>query len=304
MSLSVAEQVEHAMGIGASDSAAAVRLSKWKTQYKLFRRKLELDPPDEREELHLEMGQVLEPMIVNRFAKKQKVTVVDRQLKIVDPENPWRWVTLDGRVAETGAHVEAKSVGMADPAEWGDEMTDNEVPMEYFIQCQHGLACNPAAPYTWLPMVVLNRQFRVYRIQRDPDLITLMTAQEKEFMRMLEAREPPPPQDMEDISLMWPSHRDAKKVEASKDLAILVSTFKDSKAKVKEMVDAQEEMKLLIARHIGDAAELVFAGKTIVTYKQAKASMKFQVDQFQVDHPALYDKYLREVPGSRRMLTK
>lgn len=304
MSLTAQQQIERRSGLGASECAAAVGLSKWETPLQLWRKKLGLDRPDEREELHLEMGQALEPMILNRFEKKQKVKVIDRQLRIVDPAWPQRWVTLDGRSATDGAHVEAKSVGMADPAEWGEEFQDDAVPMQYFLQCQHGLACNPDAPYAWLPLVVLNRQFRIYRIRRDDELIAMLTEQERAFLALVESKTPPPPIDLDDTKLMWPSHRENKQIEASIEVASAVGQLKVCKAQAKELDEKQEKFKLAIQAHMGDAAELIFAGRTIATWKKAKDSQKFDVEQFAIDKPLMYEQYCKPVTGSRRLLTK
>jgi len=176
--------------------------------------------------------------------------------------------------------------------------------MPYYIQAQHGLACVPDAPYTWMPIVVLNRQFRVYRIQRDPETIALLTEQEKAFMRLVEIGEPPPPVDLEDASLRWPGHREGKWLMATDEIAAVVAEFKQSKAEAKTIEFQQAELKLKIAEHLGDAAELVYEGKSICTYRQPKDSLKFDAARFEADHPDLYARYLRPVPNARRMLAK
>lgn len=304
MSLTPQQRIERRAGLGASDAAAAIGLSKWQTPLQLYLEKIGQAPPDKDEDaLHLEIGSALEPMIIERFARKQRIQVIDRQRKFVDPTWEKRWATADGIAANDGAWVEAKSVGIADPTEWGDELEDGAVPMIYYIQNQHSLACS-GAPYAWLPVVMLNRQFRIYRIQRDEELIALMTKQEREFMRLVEARIPPPPVDLDDAKLMWPSHRENKRVDADEQMAGVVAALKDSKVRAKALEEAQEDMKLRIQKHMGDAAELVFCGKTICTWKQAKASQKFDEDRFATDQPVLYRQYLKDVPGSRRMLTK
>lgn len=302
MSLSVQQLAERRTGLGASDAAAAIGLSRWKTPLQLYLEKIGLAQESDSEALHLEMGQALEPMIIARFEKKQRVTVTDRQRKFVDPTWPQRWVTTDGVASDRGM-VEAKSVGMADPAEWGEEFEDGAVPMIYLVQSQHGLACT-GLPFAWMPVVILNRQFRIYRIQRDEELIELITTKEREFMAMVEARTPPPPINLEDAQIMWPSHREGKRIEASDEIALTVAEFKASKQKMKDLEFSQETLKLRVQKAMGDAAELVYCGKVVCTWKQAKPSKKFNEDAFAIAHPDLYQQFQIEVPGSRRMLTK
>ena len=150
-----------ALGLGASDAAAAVGLSKWKTPYQLWQEKLGIAANDDHdaEALHLEMGNALEPLAIARFERKQKLTVSDRQVRVVDPTWDKRWVTVDG-LASDGGLVEAKSVGFADPREWGDEFDDGAIPMHYLLQTQHAMACTVAS-HTWVPVIELNRQFRI-----------------------------------------------------------------------------------------------------------------------------------------------
>lgn len=302
MSFTPEQLLERRKGLGASDSAAACGLSKWKTRLQLYLEKTGQAQPTDQEALHLEMGHALEPMILTRFERKQKLTVTNRQEKFVDPDWPKRWSTVDGISSDWGV-VNAKSVGFADPREWGDESEDSAVPMEYLISSQHEMACTDLS-FAWLPVVVLNRQFRIYRIERDDELIELVTNKEKEFMEMVEARTPPPPADLEDAKLLWPSHKTNKRVDADDDIAQAVRRLKRSKARAEKLGELQDALKLHIQRHMADAAELIYIGKPICTWKQAKPSMKFDEDAFALRHPRVYQKYLREVPGSRRMLLK
>ena len=56
---------------------------------------------------------------------------------------------------------------------------------------------------------------------------------------------------------------------------------------------------------LGERDTLVdLTGKPLVTWKQSKASAKFDVNAFKTDFEETYKAYLREVPGSRRFLIK
>jgi putative phage-type endonuclease len=302
MALTPLQKSERRLGLGASMAAPACGLSKYKTPYKLWREMALGEDLDEGEKLHLDMGHVLEPFTLDRFARTQKKTVIDRQVKVVDPKHPWRWVTLDGRCQEDRAPIEAKSVGFANPAEWGEEFEADAVPMEYYAQCQHNMACTDAS-YVWFPVIVLNRQFRVYKIHRDQGVIDHMTNVQTQFLEMVRNKTPPPPQTMDDVSTMFPGNNGAlaKADEATRSLVV---EMKAKKADIKIMEEATEELKLQIAAYMGDSTELLYNGRLITTYRRAKDSKKFDINTFMVDHPAMYDKYLIPVPGSRRMLLK
>lgn len=292
--------------LGASRAAVAVGLSPWQTPYQLYLEmlgQLPANDPNAEDPLHLEMGQVLEPVAIRRLEKRLRVSVTDRQLRVVDPSWPRRHVTMDGRINDE-EYVEAKSTGFADPTEWGDEEEEDAVPMQYYIQCQHGMACN-GCTYAWIPLIVTNRQFRIYRVRRNDEVIAELTAKEREFLARIDARDPPPPSSLEDIKLRWTSHVEHKRMPATAEVARLVNRHARNRRLLKAAESRKEALQLAITAHMSDAAELVdVAGDLLATFKQAKASKKFNEDQFAIDHPALYAKYLRDVPGSRRFLNK
>jgi putative phage-type endonuclease len=293
------------LGLGASDAAAAVGLSKWKSPYQLWQEKLGQaanDDDADGEALHLEMGKVLEPVAIARFERKAKLTVTDRQLQVVDPTWGVRWVTLDGRASDGGI-VEAKSVGFADPREWGDEFEDSAVPMQYLIQAQHAMACT-GATHAWVPVIVLNRQFRIYRVMRDEELIGMLTAKEREFWQHVIDRTPPPPIDAEDAYRQWPQDSGTT-IECDELTLVAVAQYAQAKANIKAAEMDADLAKAKIATFMGPNAILVGPDrKPVITWKTAKGSVKVNVDAMRGAHPAIVKQFEFEQPGSRRMLIK
>lgn len=295
------------MGLGASDAAAAVGLSKWKTPFQLWREKTGKTPANddsfEAEALHLEMGKALEPIAIARFERKEKLTVTDKQVQVVDPAWPTRWVTLDGRASDGGL-VEAKSVGFADPAEWGDEFVDGAIPLIYLLQTQHALACCPEASHAWVPVIVLNREFRVYRVQRDEELIAMLTAKERAFWQHVVDLVPPPPISAADAYEQWPQDSGGI-VTADADTAAAVVKYATAKAKVKAAEMDADLAKHSITSFMRENSTLLAAdGKPLITWKTAKGSTKVDVGKMREAHPAIVKAFEFTEPGSRRMLIK
>lgn len=303
MTLNAAQLEERRAGLGASDAAPAVGLSPWVTQYQLYLEKTGAAPAgNDDETLYLEMGEALEPVALSRFTKKTHFTVSDRQKKVVDPQWPRRWVRLDG-LSSDGGLIEAKSTGFADPDEWGDELEDDAIPMHYLMQVQHGLACT-GLQHAWMPLIISNRQFRLYRVKRDEELIELLTTREREFWTRVEARDPPAPANLEDAKLRWPSHV-AKRSQATEEVAVALAEHRAVKERIKAAEIEEERLKLIVQQHMGDAAELVdVSGNVLCTWKQAKASQVFDEKKFAAENPAVYSRYLFDRPGSRRFLNK
>lgn len=303
MSISAAEIIQRREGIGASEAAAAVGLSPWTTQYQLYLEKIGEGPPREDDDaLHLEMGHALEPVALSRFCKATRLQISDRQRKFVDPVWPRRWVTVDAIASDDGC-VEAKSTGFADPSDWGDELEDGAVPQHYYVQALHSLACS-GKPHVWMPLIVTNRQFKLYRIQRDDEAIALLTDREKEFWARVEARDPPPPSNLDDVKLRWPTHQLPQR-QADEAAALAIADLKGLKAEIKAAVEKKESLELQIKTFMGSAAAIVdIAGKPLCTWKQNKSSIIFDEGRFALDCPDLYRKYLFERAGARPLLTK
>lgn len=291
-------------GLGASDAAAAVGLSKWKSPYELWLEKTGQAPSDvDPEALPIVMGNVLEAVVLAQFTKRTGLTVTRRQEQVVDPSWPIRWVTLDG-MASDGGLVEAKSAGFADPAEWGDEHEDDAVPMQYYLQCQHGLACTDA-PFAYMPLVVLNRQFRLYRIQRNDEVIQQLTEQERLFWACVEERIAPDPVSLEDAALRWPTDT-AAEIVASSEVVSLVHQIKDLREQEKALRLSIDGVRLQIEKYMGEHGALTPAAgaKPLITWKQAKPTRVLDTDALRAAHPYLCSKYEIERPGSRRFLVK
>lgn len=302
-------QIDRNKGLGASDAAAAIGLSKWKTPFQLWQEKLGLTPRtadnDERfqdELLHLEMGKVLEPVAIARFEKKTGYAVRDRQLQVFDKDLPWRWVTLDGVAADEGL-VEAKSVGFANPLDWGDELTDDAIPIPYLVQVQKGLGITGRA-HGWVPLIVLNREFRIYRIQRDQEFIDLIRQRETEFMQHVWDRTPPPPIDYIDAARQWPQDSGTTIVATAEAVGFVSELAKAKQArKTAELDEILAQAK--VAKFMGENAILAGDnGKPLVTWKTAKPSHKTDLAALTAKHTELVSQFEIEVAGSRRMLVK
>lgn len=298
-------------GLGASDAGPACGLSKFKSPVELYLEKRGEMPPaytdEERfdEALQLEMGRVLEPVAIRRLEKKTGLKVSNQQLRCVDPFWSQRWATLDGDASDGGI-VEAKSVGIADPREWGDEYTVNAVPIVYLAQIHHAFGCvNDAVRHCWVPVIVLNRQFRVYRVERDDDFVARIREQEQEFWSHVMSGTPPKPQSDRDLKLLYPEHKSGKREKATALDEAKWHALGVARAEMAKYEASRKGLELALKTRMGDAEELVNAkGETLLTWKKARDGWKFDTDSFGADEPKLFHEYMKPNPGSRRLLYK
>lgn len=292
-------------GLGASDAAPSIGASQWRTPFQVWREKMGLATDRELEpaRLPLLMGKAIEPLTLDLFTRKSGLKTTAHQRRVHDPIAPWRWVTLDA-LAEDGMPVEAKSAAVAYAGDWGDENEDDAVPMPYFINAQHAMGCCDDWQYIWMPLIVLNRQFRLYRIRRDEDVVRLVRANEDIFMGYVRTGTPPPAVDLEDVSAMFPTER-LSSLEASVDIMQTLQSLTELKSAKKALEEQEAAKALEIKSFMGEHSALTDpTGRTLCTWKQAKASRVFDKERFRAAYPLLYAQYEDEKPGSRRLLLK
>ncbi len=65
-----------------------------------------------------------------------------------------------------------------------------------------------------------------------------------------------------------------------------------------------EAEKASLQMLLKDADTLVNGDSVLATWRQSKASKRFDADRFKLEHPDLWAAYQREVVGARRFLLK
>ena len=94
--------------IGASDAAAAIGESPWKTPVELWQEKTGRVKRDDAPTEEMIIGKLLEPRILQRYTETTGFPVLDQQAFHRHPVLPFLTDTLDGRRPD-GVVVEAKS---------------------------------------------------------------------------------------------------------------------------------------------------------------------------------------------------
>jgi putative phage-type endonuclease len=164
-------------GIGGSDVAAILGVSKWVGPTKVYYDKLGVLPDEDN--AAMEWGRRLESAVRQKFADEHpEFHVTEGPGLVAHPERPWQLATIDGLAAETPdgepvAIVEVKT-GRAGADDWGDELTD-EVPLPYLCQVTwyldvYGLSAG------FLAVLLDGRDYREYVIEYDAVLAAKLRA--------------------------------------------------------------------------------------------------------------------------------
>ncbi len=207
------------LGIGASEAAAAVGASEYRTPFEIAERKLGLAVDDAeanyRRRMKMAMGHVMEPVTAARFAEATGFNVQHFNAILAHPDHSFMMANIDRRIVGVsdaqaawlewlmGQAVKGPGVAELKNVEfakgWGKPdnvhataglCTSGEVPGDYFLQLQQQLA---VTGYEWgfLVVTIAGWETRWYPILRDDELIDDLIALESELWTTIQRGELP-----------------------------------------------------------------------------------------------------------------
>lgn len=284
-------------GIGGSDAAASVGLSKWKTPLDLYLDKKGQIETAENESMA--WGHKLEPVIRQEYANRTGRTVSVPPGIIRHPTVDFALMTPDG-IADDSRVLQVKTARTAEG--WGEPGSD-EIPQEYLLQVTHemfvtGLGVADVA------VLIGGSDFRIYVVEADTELQRMLIDREREFWGHVQRDEPPPPVNREDVKRRWRISSGAQ-CRASDAAESVARRLAISKAWLKLLEEQIDGTTAELQEYMTDAAELVSeSGEVLATWKNIKANPRFDLDRFKIEQPELYKSYLRDAAPQRRFLLK
>jgi putative phage-type endonuclease len=285
-------------GVGASEAATILNLNPHDTRMGLFYRKTVADAPLVIATLPMKVGTALQDIVLDLCADAIGYPIVDRELRVRDPQHSWRWATLDGRTEN--AVIEAKTANSS--ADWGEVMTD-QIPVQYVVQVQHQLdVCD--MEIAWVPVLFSAREFRLYRVVRDRALGAAILKAEIEFWDHVQRNEPPPLQSPAELRIRWPQDAGTE-VMATPDVEAHAYALGAVKSEIDKMKKEAADFEASIQTFMEDAAVLTDSnGEPLVTWKTARAPTLFDETTFKHSHPDLWRQFQVTGKASRRFLVK
>ena len=192
-------------GIGGSDAAAAVGLNPYQSQLELWMIKTgrftENDCDDNQSgidsrnsvipdiESKMYWGQILEPIVAQHYTKVtgRKVRKVNAILQHPDSDKSWMLANIDYRVIGSSEVqlLECKTAG-----EYGAKLWKDGVPEYVECQVQHQLAVTGLQAAD-VCVLICGQQLKIYRIDRDEELIAKLIELERLFWQYVQSNIPP-----------------------------------------------------------------------------------------------------------------
>lgn len=285
------EYREKQKGIGGSDCAIIFGLNKYKSAFTLWLEKTGQIEPAKVENEYVEWGNILEPVIRDKFKKETGFKVFQNNFVLQHDEHEFMIANIDGEVidpAYNGARgiLEIKTTSERNKNDWIEGP-----PHHYMLQVQHYLAvCG--YQYAYIAVLIGGNHFKYFKVERDDYVIDKIISAESEFMRMVEENIAPEISGQSsDAAWLLDAYPQAneEETELRPDLEVLAIRYAKIQQNIKEL---QEESDYIKNRIKLEAKEC-----KILKSEQIKISMptinkiSFNSKQFALDYPELYQEY-------------
>lgn len=254
------------LGIGASESAKVLGLSKYGTALDVYNDKLGLAPPTYINE-HMKRGIELEDSI--RESAETMLDKVFYPVCAIHDEHDFLRASFDGITSDKKIVLECKAPAKP-PAKEAIDNPREHMP-DYWVQVQHQI-CVADAEEGYL-VIYSQGEFNLLHIPRDDDFIhgTLIPSLMKFWIENVVKRTPPTPKKADETLVEAPEAE-----EELKAIEELLLQKEELKQQLKELEVKEKDLTDKLAEY-GDDGNLIFSNglrlkrssRTTVAYKQA-----------------------------------
>ena len=249
----------------------------------------------------VQMGHVMQPVIGRLAQDKLQIELQEADYAITHPKHDWFRSHFDFISADGKTLVEAKNYNMGTRSKF--DADTNTIPLADYAQLVHEAACH-GVERIYLAVLFGGQEFQTFEFN-------ISEAEKEEFIKKMsvywgfvKANTLPEAETIEQTKLIYPTSIE-EQVVATQQMEQAVAQLKAIKGQIKELEGAEEQIEVAIRNALGDKSAVVSVdGSTLVTWRSTKPSMRFASDLFKQAMPDIYEKFVMEMPGSRRFLVK
>lgn len=173
--------------IGGSDAAAVVGMNAYVSPYTLWAEKTGRLPGFEGN-LATEVGTYLEEFVAQKFAQETGKKVRKSNQSWFNDQYPWAIANIDREIVGEDAGLEIKTTSELNLKKF----KGGEYPANYYVQIVHYLAVTGKQRW-YLAVLIGNREFKWFTIERDEDEINALMDAERTFKMYVDNDTPPQP---------------------------------------------------------------------------------------------------------------
>lgn len=295
---------EKQKGIGGSDVATILGLNPYKTPFTLWLEKTgQIQPPVLNNE-YIEWGNILEPVIREKFAKETGFEVTENHWVMLHVEHDFLVANIDGEVidpqfaGEKGV-LEIKTAGERMRDQW-----EEGPPHHYMLQLQHYLAVLDYS-YGYIAVLIGGNTFRYFLVERDDYVIDHIIQASANFMHMVENNISPEisghQADSDYLGKAFPEDN-GEIGELDQTLEMFAEQYFELNQKIKSLQEQADWIKNKIKLEMKDFR--ILKSDSIFINMPTIKKVSFDTKQFELDHPELYEKYKNKESSYRSFIVK
>lgn len=290
---------ERKKGIGGSDVAAILGLSKWSTPYQVYADKRG-EAEDRPGNVDMLIGTMLEPWLFDEYKRVEGADIQKIGEILYDKEYPFLFANVDG--LREDRVVEFKTA--RDDSEWGQPGTD-QCPAAYVLQVQHYMR---VADKPLCDIGVLFKSSRVpelviYRVERDDELLAMVVPKLVEFWQCVVDGVAPVAISSDDAN--WKYRKsEPSAIAATDEIAETAAILRQVKADLKDLEEQKDVLEAKIKEYMQTNDVLKCGSEILATWKTAKGATKIDADRLRAEQPDLAKQYSKTFPGVRKFLLK
>ena len=287
-------------GIGGSDVAGILGLSKWATPYTVWADKRG-ELPDSGPNLDMLIGTMLEPWLFQQYKEQTGIECRKSHRILVDKEFDFLLANVDA--LHKDRVVEFKTA--RDQDDWGTPGTD-QVPTAYLLQCQHYMRVTGKSMCDLGVLFKNNRKPEVvlYSIPRNDELLGVVIPQLAEFWEYVKQGVAPPATTPGDALLKY-QYGVPKPIVATSDIESEYLRLVETRKQLSVLTEYEDELKTKLMAFMGECDTLTdAAGRKLTTWKNRKDSARIDLDRLRKDFPDIAAQVTNVVPGTRTFLVK
>jgi len=250
----------------------------------------------------VQMGHVMEPVIGRLVQDKLKIELTKIEEAYTHPKHTWMRSHFDFGGRENGQKilVECKNYTMAVRSKFDDS---GLAPAADVAQVIHEAAVM-GVEKVYLAILFGGQELVIIAYQVTDEQKETLIKEMAAYWGHVAAGTTLPPETPEQARLIYPTGLDNTKM-ASRTVEEACRTLAIVKGQIKALEAQEAALTTLVQGYMQDCNQLAtFDGSVLATWKNAKHSERFDSKLFQQSMPDVYEKFVVNVPGSRRFLVK
>jgi putative phage-type endonuclease len=247
---------------------------------------------DEKEDNEaMRQGRDLEEYVAQRFAEETGKKIQRRNAIFQHPEYPYLLGNIDRKIVGENSGLEVKTTSILNKADF----KNGEYPPNYYVQCCHYMACC-GFEKMYLAVLVLNRGFHMFEINRDDKEIDALIEAERYFWEEhVQKRIPPAPDGSEKAGEVLKQLFPEAKEKSTIDLLGMENTITkltELTVQAKDLDKQIEALKQLIQSEMGENELGLVNGYQVKWANQSRSGVDSKL--LKAEYPDIYENVLRQ----------